>query len=210
VGKAGRLDRLRPPVEGPRRVSMFLTVPWLALHVFVWAAAVAMVFLGRWQLSVSNSKHFDLQNFGYALQWWAFSAFAVFFWLRTMRDAWRGNTGEGASTGGQVVLWAGQRGRVEGGTYVGPADLVAWDEKTGQIPVAYRGYLMPQSATSPDHGDGMHGAYNDYLWQLALADSADPKGHIGRSGGPVDEPRPIDPGAFQLPGSDTETGDLGK
>ena len=57
--------------------------------MLVWAAAVTMVLLGRWQLTVSNRKHFDLQNFGYALQWWAFSVFAVLFWLRVMRDVRR-------------------------------------------------------------------------------------------------------------------------
>ena len=39
------------------------------------ALVVTMVLLGRWQLTVSEHKHFGLQNFGYALQWWAFSAF---------------------------------------------------------------------------------------------------------------------------------------
>jgi DNA-binding transcriptional regulator of glucitol operon len=59
---------------------------WLALHVFTVAVVVTMVLLGRWQLSVSNSKHFSLQNFGYAIQWWLFSVCAVVFWARLMRD----------------------------------------------------------------------------------------------------------------------------
>jgi len=45
-----------------------------ALHLFVIAIAVTMVLLGAGSWDVSNSKHFSLQNFAYALQWWAFSA----------------------------------------------------------------------------------------------------------------------------------------
>ena len=59
---------------------------WVAGHVLVLAAVVTMIFLGRWQLTVSNRKHFSLQNFGYALQWWAFCIFAVAFWLKILRD----------------------------------------------------------------------------------------------------------------------------
>jgi DNA-binding transcriptional regulator of glucitol operon len=54
--------------------------------VLVLAAAVTMGFLGHWQLDVSNSKHFSLQNFGYALQWWAFAGFALVMWGKVLRD----------------------------------------------------------------------------------------------------------------------------
>ena len=74
--------------------------------VLIWAAAVTMVFLGRWQLHVSDAKHFDLQNFSYVIQWWAFSGCALVFWGKFVRDAWR-QPGAAPSTGGQVVLRAG-------------------------------------------------------------------------------------------------------
>ncbi len=64
----------------------FLAPKWVFGHLLVLAAAITMVFLGRWQLDVSNARHFDLQNFGYALQWWAFSIFAVLMWLKVLRD----------------------------------------------------------------------------------------------------------------------------
>ena len=53
---------------------------WLLLHAFTIAAAITMVLLGRWQLHVSERKHFDIQNFGYTLQWWLFTGFALFLW----------------------------------------------------------------------------------------------------------------------------------
>ena len=70
-------------------VKFALAPRWLALHLFVVASCVTMVLLGRWQMRVSDSKHFSLQNFGYALQWWGFSVFAVVMWARLLRDAMR-------------------------------------------------------------------------------------------------------------------------
>ncbi|HEY3716950.1 MAG TPA: hypothetical protein VGL39_20685 [Jatrophihabitantaceae bacterium] len=155
-----------------RTVKLFLTPRWVALHVVIWAAVVTMVLLGRWQLTVSNRKHFDLQNFGYTLQWWAFSAFLVLLWLRIMRDARR--PPDGPTSGAELVLRSGQVDRTEGAARVGRGYLAVPSDKPGQAPVVYRGYLMPNSATTPARsgGDDYHGAYNDYLWELSLADSA--------------------------------------
>ncbi len=166
---------------------MFLTPGWVVVHLLVWAAAVGMVFLGRWQLHVSDAKHFDLQNFGYAFQWWAFSIFAVVFWLRMLRDRIRGAAAQLPSTGGELAVRGGG-----GLAQVGPADLVARTGADGGIAVPYRGYLMPQSDTSParSEGDRFHAAYNDYLWRLSLNDPGSqaevpqprPTGQPGRAG----------------------------
>ncbi len=155
-----------------RTAKVLLTPGWVAFTVFAFAAAGAMIWLGHWQLDVSNSKHFDLQNFGYALQWWAFSAFAILLWARMIRDAVRKRRPEDVSSGGQLVLRHGDVAQMGPVARSGPALLVAPGERDGEPPVVYQGYVMPQSATSPGRGDAMHGAYNDYLWQLALADSA--------------------------------------
>jgi hypothetical protein len=173
-------------------IRMFLTPGWVLFHLLIWAASVAMVLLGRWQLDVSNSKHFNLQNFGYTLQWWAFTAFAILLWLRVIRDAWRNANGKPTAVPGQQVVRADRKG---GLAYAGPAELVALPTKPGQAPVTYRGYVMPQSATTlaSSQGDRMHAAYNDYLWQLAMADSelpadlADPRSFQDR---PVPAPEP--------------------
>ena len=68
-----------------RKYSFALRPGWLVLHLFTIAAVVTMILLGRWQLHVSESKHFDIQNFGYTIQWWLFSAFFLFFWWRIGR-----------------------------------------------------------------------------------------------------------------------------
>jgi cytochrome oxidase assembly protein ShyY1 len=38
----------------------------------------------------------DLRNLSYALQWWLFAAFGLFFWWRIVRDDHRGRAGEPA------------------------------------------------------------------------------------------------------------------
>ncbi len=175
-----------------RAVRRFLTPGWIAVHLLVAAVVVVMIGLGRWQLRVSDDKHFDLQNFSYTLQWWAFSACALFFWLRVMRDALREpapNEQTGTSAGGQLVLRGGEVTRLPA-RYQGPAAIVS--ETAGGEPVVYRGYVIPESSSNPhrSYGDGYHDAYNDYLWQLSLADSAGGSGVPPRSTAPrvADEP----------------------
>ncbi len=128
-----------------RRYRFALRPGWLVLHVITLALAVTMVLLGRWQLDVSDSKHFSLQNFGYAIQWWLFTAFALFLWTRLLRD--------GARRGGVPV-----------DTGVEPAPPA--DE-----PVTYRRYVMPSAVQPADNADPHRAAYNDYLADLARRDA---------------------------------------
>jgi DNA-binding transcriptional regulator of glucitol operon len=119
-------------------------------HVVVLALSVTMILLGRWQLDVSNTKHFSLQNFGYALQWWAFTVCGVLLWLRVIRDA-RGHRGDPSDRS--------QR-----------AEAIA----AAAAPVAYRRYVMPQSRELPAPAqDSEQAAYNDYLARLNRTPAAD-------------------------------------
>ena len=174
-----------------RSLRMFLTPGWIGLTLLIWASAVAMVFLGRWQLDVSDSKHFDAQNFAYALQWWTFSAFAVGLWLKAVHDGWTGKRVD-VSTSGELAVRPNQTGL----DFSGPALLVGRPDRTGGEAVVYRGYVMPQSSTSPARSDDdpVRAAYNDYLWQLGLADSAGRPDHAdpfpvgARPASPAPEP----------------------
>jgi DNA-binding transcriptional regulator of glucitol operon len=108
-----------------------------------------MILLGRWQLIVSDEKHFSLQNFGYALQWWAFSAFTAWLWLRLVRDH--------ASP---------HQPRAAGTTSAERAEEV-------EEPIAYRRYVMPslqRDAAADAESDPVLAAYNDYLARLAEKD----------------------------------------
>jgi DNA-binding transcriptional regulator of glucitol operon len=121
---------------------------WLAFHLICLALVVTMVLLGRWQLIVSNDKHFDLQNFGYAIQWWAFSCFVAFMWARILRD--RARRGEPSAEAVAAEVAAARE--------PGP-------------PVAYRRYVMPSAQAQPaGTGDPTLAAYNDYLAGLAARD----------------------------------------
>ena len=122
------------------RVRTYLTPGWLAFHLATLALVVTMVLLGRWQLDVSDAKHFDIQNFAYALQWWLFSALALGMWARIVRD--RGRRGERPVT------------RPE------PAEQPHTD-------VPYRRYVMPKSTDAAAVSDPELAAYNDYLANLA-------------------------------------------
>ncbi len=93
---------------------------WLAGHVLVLAAAVTMVLLGHWQLTVSEGKGFSLQNFGYALQWWAFSIAALVIWVRIIRDR------------------------------ADPAPNVPEPPQPAEAPVAYRRYVKPSDVDTGD------------------------------------------------------------
>lgn len=136
----------------PRPYRFAFAPKWVIGHVLVLAATVTMVFLGRWQLDVSDSKHFSLQNFGYALQWWAFTAFALGLWGRIVRDAARSRAVSASGAPGPQPAEAG------------PASVE---------PVAYRRYVMPQSSDrAGSAADPELAAYNDYLANLAAGDPA--------------------------------------
>jgi len=120
---------------------------WLAGHLLVLAAFVTMVLLGRWQLDVSNSKHFNIQNFGYALQWWIFSLATLWGYSKILRD--------NASA---------------------PADTAeaAPPVRSEPEPVAYRRYIPPQAADRDGtDADELLTSYNAYLASLDPTDQKD-------------------------------------
>ena len=133
------------------RFRFALRPGWLLWHLFTVAAVTTMILLGRWQLHVSESKGFSLQNFGYSIQWWLFSAFGLFLWWRVVRDAARRQAGAAAAS-----------------------DTPAQPASTTQEPVAYRRYVMPTTPQPTD--DPMLTAYNEYLAGLAAQDAEDSRG----------------------------------
>lgn len=143
----------------------------MLFHLVVWALVATFIGLGRWQLDVSNTKHFDFFNFQYAIQWWLFAAFGLFVWIRVMRHRLKPPSA-GTSRGGGLVVRAGNALEARSG----PTLLTTTGTTGDGRPALYRGYVIPQSSSTPvrSHGDSVHDAYNDYLWQLAASDGATP------------------------------------
>jgi DNA-binding transcriptional regulator of glucitol operon len=133
--------------ETVRRFRFALRPGWIVLHLLCLALIVTMVLLGRWQLIVSDEKHFSLQNFGYAIQWWLFSCFVAFMWVRLMRDRLHRDAASASQPAPPPV----------------PVE---------QPSVAYRRYVMPtlQSESTPS-ADPALAAYNAYLAELAARDA---------------------------------------
>ncbi|MEP6600146.1 MAG: hypothetical protein ABJB98_12010 [Actinomycetota bacterium] len=144
-----------------RRLTFALHPRWLALHALVAAACVTMVLLGRWQWQVAQHRHGAVQNYSYALQWWAFTVFALVMWVHVLRDARRADEPQPVGVGDNPLpAGVGDKPR--------PADGAA-------EPVAYRRYVMPQSTSSGTRSmDPELAAYNDYLRALSDADEARP------------------------------------
>ena len=66
-------------------LKRLLTVRWLVALVVTLAGAAGMVRLGMWQLDRGEARH-SIQNYSYAVEWVLFAAFAVFCFVKLLRD----------------------------------------------------------------------------------------------------------------------------
>lgn len=125
-----------------RRYRFAARPRWWPWHLLCAALIVTMILLGRWQLTVSNDKHFDLQNFGYAIQWWLFSACVAFFWGRVLRDhARRGEVAPPEPQPEEPVAYR---------RYVMPS--VQRDPDADPVHAAYNDYLAELAARDGERG----------------------------------------------------------
>jgi hypothetical protein len=126
-------------------VLRYLHPRWIALHLFVLASCFGMYYAGGWQWQVAQRHHGDIRNYAYALQWYAFVLFALWFWVKVMRD----------SRSRQQATSDGPRA---------PTSAPVPEELTSAP--TYRGYVMPQ-ADSITVDDPELARYNAYLNALA-------------------------------------------
>jgi len=66
---------------------------WIGWHLFCIVMVAVLVTAGAWQWSVAiastgpdGESNVNIRNLVYALQWWVFAAFGIWFWLRFLRD----------------------------------------------------------------------------------------------------------------------------
>jgi DNA-binding transcriptional regulator of glucitol operon len=66
------------------RWRFLITPRWLAWHVFVILSVLVILSLGRWQLYRAESG--NSLSWAYTFEWPLFAIFAVYFWVKTIRD----------------------------------------------------------------------------------------------------------------------------
>lgn len=62
-----------------------LTPRWILALLLTLLGAAVMVRLGMWQLGRGEKRH-SLQNYSYAVEWVLFAAFAVFVFVKLLRE----------------------------------------------------------------------------------------------------------------------------
>jgi DNA-binding transcriptional regulator of glucitol operon len=100
-----------------------ITLRWLVGLLLTLAGAAGMVRLGMWQLGRGEQRH-SLQNYSYAVEWVVFAGFAVFCFVKLLRDEDREDEPEAVSAA--VVV---------------PPPAVAVDEPLDDELAAYNAYL---------------------------------------------------------------------
>jgi hypothetical protein len=83
-------------VPAGARWHLLLRPRWLGWHAFVVVATVGMLLLGDWQLRRAQAGN-EL-SWAYTFEWPLFSAFTVFFWIKSLRDELRGHGAAGSAS----------------------------------------------------------------------------------------------------------------
>jgi DNA-binding transcriptional regulator of glucitol operon len=82
----------------PRQRWTFLLQPrWLCWHAFAVLATAGMLWLGDWQLRRAESGN-EL-SWAYTFEWPLFAAFAIYFWIRSIREELRQAAGHADVSG---------------------------------------------------------------------------------------------------------------
>ncbi len=76
-------------VPAEARWHVLLRPRWLGWHAFVVVATAGMLLLGNWQLHRAESGN-EL-SWAYTFEWPLFSAFTIYFWIKSLRDELRGH-----------------------------------------------------------------------------------------------------------------------
>jgi hypothetical protein len=77
-----------PGTEAPRW-RFLITPKWLAWHLTMVVSVCGMLWLGDWQLHRAMSG--NALSWAYTFEWPLFSAFTIYFWIKSLRDELRGH-----------------------------------------------------------------------------------------------------------------------
>ena len=174
----------RQPVGEPGARWLILLRPrWLAWHSFVVIAAVGMLFLGDWQLHRAESGN-EL-SWAYTFEWPLFSAFTVYFWIKSLRDELRGD-GIAASAESQAShVAAGSRGPefaaagTDAGVAMAAAASASTDASHGEATAAVQ---TPMTAAAGHRAD----SWDATSWDATSWDATGRNSDADGAGKPVD------------------------
>ncbi len=133
--------------QATRRWRFLYTPKWLGWHLLVAASVVGMLWLGDWQLRRAEAG--NALSWAYTFEWPLFAIFAVFFWIKTIRDEAHSGEGEETAPPAGVSLPAGARPApvmVTGGEAAEPG------EPEDPELAAYNAYLARLSKEVKGHG----------------------------------------------------------
>jgi hypothetical protein len=131
--------------QATRRWRFLYTPTWLGWHLLVVASVVGMLWLGDWQLRRAEAG--NALSWAYTFEWPLFAVFAVFFWIKTIRDEAHPADAEEAAPPADVSLPArAQRAAAVAGEEAEPGEPEDPDL------VAYNAYLARLSKEVKGHG----------------------------------------------------------
>jgi hypothetical protein len=124
----------------------FLYTPrWLGWHLLVVASVIGMLWLGDWQLRRAEAG--NALSWAYTFEWPLFAIFAVFFWIKTIRD--EAHPGEEATPPAAVSLPVGVQ---QAPAAVAGQEMAEPGEPEDPELAAYNAYLARLSREVKGHG----------------------------------------------------------
>lgn len=134
--------------------EVLLSRRWLLLTVVIVALQPAFAVLGWWQWGRGARTH-DIQNLGYAFQWWSFGILAIGGWIKMLHTELKERAEASAETAVDDVA--------EEFTLVPPTSHQRHRRRAVAVAVAQRSSAPVQV----DEADDELTAYNAYLAWLA-------------------------------------------
>ena len=130
--------------QATRRWRFLYTPKWLGWHLLVIASVIGMLWLGDWQLRRAQAG--NSLSWAYTFEWPLFAIFAVFFWIKTIRD--EAHPGDEAAPA-EVSLPAGTR---QAPAAVASRDAGEPGEAEDPELAAYNAYLARLGKEVKGHG----------------------------------------------------------
>ena len=138
--------------QATRRWRFLYTPRWLGWHLLVVASVIGMLWLGDWQLRRAEAG--NALSWAYTFEWPLFAIFAVFFWIKTIRDEAHLDDADEAAPAAGISLPAGARPAPASAAGASVTGVEAAEPGGPEDPdlAAYNAYLARLSKEVKGHG----------------------------------------------------------